>query len=86
LRTANFIATGVPDTPRAMAAGEVAGRWAAVSGVIAEAAVKDADAALDRALEFAGLEGGPLVIAGSLYLVGHLRGRLVPEALERDRA
>ena len=35
-----------------------------------------ADEALERGLELAEAEGGPLVVAGSLYLVGHVRGRL----------
>jgi len=79
LREARFVASGVPDTPRALPASELSDRWAAASGAPADAACDDADAAFDRALEFAAAEGGPLVIAGSLYLVGHLRGRLLPE-------
>ena len=41
--------------------------------------VDDADEALWRALEVAASAGGPLVVSGSLYLVGHVRARLVPD-------
>ena len=77
LQASRCIATGVPDTDRALAADELAARWSAIVGGAAEP-VDDADAALDKALDDARAAGGPLVIAGSLYLVGHLRGRLVP--------
>jgi dihydrofolate synthase/folylpolyglutamate synthase len=81
LGRAHLVATAVPETERALPAAELARRWtagaAATSGATAEA-IDDADAALDRALAIAAREGGPLVVAGSLYLVGHLRARLVP--------
>jgi folylpolyglutamate synthase/dihydropteroate synthase len=41
----------------------------------------DPDAAIDRALAEA---DGPVVVAGSLYLVGRVRGRLVDDPLLRD--
>jgi dihydrofolate synthase/folylpolyglutamate synthase len=81
LGESRFMATGVPDTPRALPAADLAQRWADAAGVAADFAHDDADAALDRALEVAGREGGPLVVAGSLYLVGHLRSRLVPDVI-----
>jgi dihydrofolate synthase/folylpolyglutamate synthase len=81
LRTSRFVASGVPDSPRALAAADLARAWWEASGVAADAVCDDADAALERALEAAATEGGPLVVAGSLYLVGHLRGRLLPERL-----
>lgn len=76
-RAARCIATVVPQTERALPADELAAQWRAITGGAAEAE-PDADAALERALEHARDAGGPLVIAGSLYLVGHLRARLVP--------
>jgi hypothetical protein len=45
------------------------------------ATAPDPDAALDRAL--GGLPG-PIVVAGSLYLVGAVRARLVDDPLLRD--
>ena len=44
----------------------------------------DVDAALDRALEVAGSAGGPVVVAGSLYLVGEARRRWLDDPLLRD--
>jgi dihydrofolate synthase / folylpolyglutamate synthase len=80
LGAARFIASGVPDSPRALAAADLARVWAEASGVPADAALDDADAALDHALRAAAIEDGALIIAGSLYLVGHLRARLLPAA------
>ena len=80
LRAARFVAAGVPDTDRALPAADLARMWFDVTGSSADAALGDADAALGHALDAAAAEGGPLVIAGSLYLVGHLRSRLVVEA------
>jgi dihydrofolate synthase/folylpolyglutamate synthase len=79
LSEAHFVATEVPGSDRALPAAELAATWATAAGMgtgplLAEA---DADRSLDRALAIAADEGGPLVIAGSLYLVGHLRSRLV---------
>jgi len=76
LRTSHCIATVVPDTDRALPAAELAARWNAVAGGAAEA-IADARLALERALAQAAASAGPLVIAGSLYLVGHLRSQLV---------
>lgn len=76
-RGARCVATSVPDTERALPAAELAARWSPRAGAPV-VALDDADDALDRALELARGEGGPLVIAGSLYLVGRLRARLVP--------
>ncbi len=76
LRTSHCLATVVPDTDRALPAEELAARWSAITGGAAEA-IADADLALERARAQAAASAGPLVIAGSLYLVGHLRARLV---------
>jgi folylpolyglutamate synthase/dihydropteroate synthase len=44
-----------------------------------------AEAAVDRALDLALAEApGPIVVAGSLYLVGAVRARLVDDPLLRD--
>jgi folylpolyglutamate synthase/dihydropteroate synthase len=86
LRGARFMATGVPGSDRAMLPSDLAARWVEVTGQPADAAVDDPEIALERALTIAAHEGGPLVIAGSLYLVGHLRARIVPDAIGDDRA
>jgi dihydrofolate synthase/folylpolyglutamate synthase len=75
------IATAV-DLPRAMPAEELAELWrrhgSGPSRVLAE---PDPERALDRALAEA---DGPIVVAGSLYLVGAVRSRLVDDPLLRD--
>jgi dihydrofolate synthase/folylpolyglutamate synthase len=69
------------DLPRALPAGDLAVRWRALApGRIVEA-VADPGRALDRALAVA---PGPVVVAGSLYLVGDARGRLVDDPRSRD--
>ena len=85
LRRSRCLATSVPETERALAAVELAERWSGLAGSPADP-IEDVDAALDRALELAAEQGGPLVIAGSLYLVGHLRARLVPGTPTDDDA
>jgi hypothetical protein len=67
-----------------MPADELAARWRAAlpsGSVIAEA---DPATALDRA--FAGPRGsvGPIIVAGSLYLVGEARSRFVNDPDLRD--
>jgi dihydrofolate synthase/folylpolyglutamate synthase len=85
LRQAQVVATRVPDTPRALPAEDLAAAWRAALWPIARTSVadvdvvEDADAALHHAMERARSTGGLLVITGSLYLVGHLRPRLVPD-------
>jgi dihydrofolate synthase/folylpolyglutamate synthase len=81
LRGARVIATQL-DVPRALPAQELAARWSRVTEpgwqVKAE---PDPAAALDRAIAAA---DGPVVVAGSLYLVGFARGRLVDDPQLRD--
>lgn len=74
-RDATIIATQV-DAPRAMAPAELAARWNAVAGerVGAVRAVDGVVPAMDAAFASS---GGPIVVAGSLYLVGAVRARLV---------
>jgi dihydrofolate synthase/folylpolyglutamate synthase len=78
LREARVICT-VPAGGRALPAGELAARWEALVGRIAEAVAEPA-AALDAALS-PGSGPGPIVIAGSLYLVGAARAILVSDPL-----
>ena len=73
LRGARVITTAI-DTPRALPAGRLASIWLNRLGRAATVESEpDVEAALDRAL--AG-PPGPLVVAGSLYLVGAVRGML----------
>jgi dihydrofolate synthase/folylpolyglutamate synthase len=77
---ATVIATAM-DLPRALPAAELAARWrrhGLAGNVVVES---DPDRALDRALSEA---DGPIVVAGSLYLVGAVRARLVDDPLVRD--
>jgi folylpolyglutamate synthase/dihydropteroate synthase len=80
MRGANVIATAL-DLPRALAAAELAARWRRL-GIAGNVVVEpDPERALDRALA----EGvGPIVVAGSLYLVGAVRARLVDDPLLSD--
>jgi len=81
LRGARIIATQV-DTPRALPAEALAAQW---RGALPDAhveAIPDVAAALDRAV--AGPGDGPVVVAGSLYLVGEARRRWVDDPLLRD--
>jgi len=81
LRDASIVTTQV-DLPRALPAAELAAIWQSIGGggrtVTAE---PEPGRALDRAL--AG-PPGPIVVAGSLYLVGAVRARLVDDPLLRD--
>jgi dihydrofolate synthase/folylpolyglutamate synthase len=80
IRGASVIATQL-DLPRALPAAELAARWQAARLAGPVVAEPDPVRALDRALA----EGdGPIVVAGSLYLVGAVRARLVDDPLLRD--
>ncbi len=79
LREACCVATRVPDSDRSLPASDTAAAWAAATGRASADAIDDADEALQRACELAETAGGPLVITGSLYLVGHMRARLFPD-------
>jgi dihydrofolate synthase/folylpolyglutamate synthase len=65
---------------RAMPAGELARHWRARRPETEVTVIADAAAALDRAL--AGQ--GPVVVAGSLYLVGEARRRWADDPMLRD--
>ena len=83
---ATVVATSL-DVPRALPAPELAARWR-TGGVWGERVSRpsrvisepDPRAALERALA----EPGPVVVAGSLYLVGEVRGALVDDPALRD--
>jgi dihydrofolate synthase / folylpolyglutamate synthase len=82
LRGAPVIATQL-DLPRALAARALAERWRSLApaGFVDVLAEPEPAAALEAAL----LRGeGPVVVAGSLYLVGLVRGLLVDDPLLRD--
>jgi dihydrofolate synthase / folylpolyglutamate synthase len=77
---AGVITTQVPGE-RAMPAGELAKHWRAMRPSTEVTVVAEAAKALDRALKIA---PGPVVVAGSLYLVGEARRRWVDDPLLRD--
>ena len=74
LADAAVVAVTVPDAPRALAGEELAAAWGGdeVSGR------SSLPEALDEAVDLARVADGPLVVAGSLYLVGAVRAALVP--------
>jgi dihydrofolate synthase/folylpolyglutamate synthase len=83
LRGARVIATSL-HLPRALPADALAARWRALgraAGVTDVEAVSDPHGALDRAIETA---SGPVIVAGSLYLVGEARRRFVDDPRLRD--
>ncbi len=86
LDRATVVATSL-DVPRAMPAAELAARWR--TGVVWGERVSRprqviAEADPRRALERAFAEPGPVIVAGSLYLVGEVRGVLVDDPALRD--
>jgi dihydrofolate synthase/folylpolyglutamate synthase len=80
LAEARVIATSL-DAPRALPAEDLAERWRTLVRGASVEAVADPLVALDRALADT---LGPVVVAGSLYLVGAVRGRLVDDPALRD--
>jgi folylpolyglutamate synthase/dihydropteroate synthase len=82
LREARVICTA-PAGGRALPADRLAARWQALAGRAAEALSEPA-AALDAALSAesgSGRGSGPVIVAGSLYLVGAARAILVSDPL-----
>lgn len=73
---ATVVATRVPGATNSLEPARLAAEWGAGAATIG-----DADQALEAALGVASRAGGTLIVCGSLYLVGHVRGRLVPESL-----
>jgi dihydrofolate synthase / folylpolyglutamate synthase len=80
LHGARIIATQV-DMTRALPAGALADRWRSLGPAVVVESVVDAGSALDRALA---VGSGPVVVAGSLYLVGAARSRWLDDPLLRD--
>lgn len=80
LRGARVMATQV-EGPRAMPAPELAAIWRAAGHGVEVVAEPSVERALEAAL---GNGAGPVVVAGSLYLVGKVRGRLVDDPRLRD--
>ncbi len=79
VRDARIICTSLA-LARALPAGDLAARWHAAGATRLEA-INDPGAALEAALATG---DGPVVIAGSLYLVGEARARLVDDPRLRD--
>jgi dihydrofolate synthase / folylpolyglutamate synthase len=82
LAAATIVCTAV-DLPRAMPAEELAAAWRAGLPSADVRALPDPAAALDLALR---IGTGPVVVAGSLYLVGEARSRLLDDPLLYDPA
>lgn len=80
---ATIVCTSV-DLARAMDAETLAARWRADRPGAAVLVEPDPIAALDRAIARSGTANGPIVVAGSLYLVGAARGHLVDDPNLRD--
>jgi folylpolyglutamate synthase/dihydropteroate synthase len=79
---ATVIATTV-DAARAMSSDDLAARWRARAPRVADVkAMRDPIEALEGAIA----RGETVVVAGSLYLVGAIRGHLVDEPELRDPA
>ncbi len=79
LRGARIITTRIEAT-RAMSATDLAAAWRATADVRSGhdvVAHETVGAALQDALAAARSDGGPMLVAGSLYLVGAVRGRLM---------
>jgi dihydrofolate synthase/folylpolyglutamate synthase len=84
LRDARIIATQVPGE-RAMPAAELGRAWQAIRPGASITVIDDVGAALDRAVDPAhAAAGGPVVVAGSLYLVGEARRRWLDDPRVRD--
>lgn len=82
LAGAEVICTEV-DVPRALPADELAGLWAGAGRGIRARVVRPVAAALAAALASA---PGPVIVAGSLYLVGAVRALLIDDPALRDAA
>jgi dihydrofolate synthase/folylpolyglutamate synthase len=83
LADATVVCTSL-ELPRAMAAADLAMRWRAHRPDRAIVIESDPIVALLRALEGRGGANGPIVVAGSLYLVGAARGQLLNDPDLRD--
>ena len=73
-----------PGVARAMGAADLAAHWRAQRPTARVLVEPDPIAAVRRALERPAAGNGPIVVAGSLYLVGAARGHLVDDPDLRD--
>jgi dihydrofolate synthase/folylpolyglutamate synthase len=80
LRGARIIATQI-HLSRALPAIALAERWRVLAPELGVEAIPDLDAALSRSLE---VGSGPIIVAGSLYLVGEARRRWHDDPLLHD--
>ena len=80
LRGARIIATQI-HLSRALPATALAERWRVLAPELGVEAIADLDAALRRSLE---VGSGPVIVAGSLYLVGEARRRWQDDPLLHD--
>jgi dihydrofolate synthase/folylpolyglutamate synthase len=80
---ATIVCTSVA-VPRAMPADDLAARWQAALPAARVRAERDHRIALDQALSGSLAGQGPVVVAGSLYLVGAARAILVDDPALRD--
>jgi dihydrofolate synthase/folylpolyglutamate synthase len=80
LEGARIITTQV-DLSRALPADTLAERWRSLVPAVRVESIPSVEAALERALSEA---PGSVIVAGSLYLVGEARRRLVDDPLLRD--
>lgn len=72
LAGARVLAVTVPDAPRALPADALAAAWGPGAEVL-----PSLDAAIAALRDHARAEAGPAIVAGSLYLVGAVRGALL---------
>ncbi len=80
LSGATIVCTAM-DLPRALPSAHLAALWRAAAPSATVLEIPEPEAALERALA---VGSGPVVVAGSLYLVGLVRGRLVDDPVLRD--
>ena len=83
LRAARVVATSV-GLERALRADDLAAAWRAIVPDASVRAVEGVEAALEAALDAATEGPAPVVVGGSLYLVGAVRAALVDDADLRD--
>jgi dihydrofolate synthase/folylpolyglutamate synthase len=83
LQGATVICTEL-DVPRALPASVLAAHWQVALPAGLVIVESEPVAALERALSNASALGGPVVVAGSLYLVGLVRSQLVDDPALRD--
>ncbi len=88
LAHARIVATAI-NAPRAMTADELAAIWQRTARPPSSTSARSVEAEPDLAAALDGIMAGPpgpLVVAGSLYLVGAVRARLIDDPVLRDPA